>query len=96
MDNEIQQRAIEYSQLFGLDRDLRSALLENMPVLADAANEESLKGTGAPLLSSPPSKKAALPETPKSPVKNNGVLDLVFGDTAAVSENKSLKPTDVI
>ncbi|KAI8898318.1 adaptin N terminal region-domain-containing protein [Globomyces pollinis-pini] len=46
IDVEIQQRAVEYDQIFNLDADTRFALLEHMPVLESAVTEEALKGTG--------------------------------------------------
>nr|KAJ3421163.1 clathrin associated protein complex large subunit [Polyrhizophydium stewartii] len=44
---EIQQRAVEFTQILELDRETRVALLEPMPVLESAVAEEALKGTGA-------------------------------------------------
>jgi len=44
---EIQQRAVEYSQLHGLDQDAKIALLERMPVLESAIKEEDNKGRGS-------------------------------------------------
>lgn len=44
---EIQQRAVEYNQLHGLDRDTRIALLERVPVLESAIKEEDNKGRGS-------------------------------------------------
>ena len=52
LDVEIQQRAVEYDQLFLLDSDTRNGLLEKMPVLESAIQGESLKGTGQPSTSS--------------------------------------------
>jgi AP-1 complex subunit gamma-1 len=57
MDVEIQQRAVEYSHIFGLDRDVRFALLEHMPILETAMQEETLKGTGQPLVEQTKSQK---------------------------------------
>lgn len=48
IDAEIQQRAIEYDQIFGLGKE-RAALLEKIPVLESALQEETLKGTGTAL-----------------------------------------------
>ncbi|KAH9270457.1 hypothetical protein BSLG_001245 [Batrachochytrium salamandrivorans] len=47
IDVEIQQRAVEYEQIFTLDNETRAALMEHMPVLESAMAEEALKGTGA-------------------------------------------------
>lgn len=44
---EIQQRAVEYDELFKLDRNSRFALLERMPVLESALAAEELKGKGS-------------------------------------------------
>lgn len=46
MSTELQQRAVEYTQLWTLDRIERLALLERVPVLESAEREEKLKGTG--------------------------------------------------
>jgi AP-1 complex subunit gamma-1 len=59
IDVEIQQRAVEYSQLFALDRDTRFAFLEHMPVLGSALEEENLKGTGQPAPEQTKSQKPA-------------------------------------
>ncbi|KAI8928395.1 Clathrin/coatomer adaptor, adaptin-like protein [Entophlyctis helioformis] len=60
IDVEIQQRAVEFTQILALDRETRIALLEPMPVLESAVAEEALKGTGAaPAGSSPTSARAA-------------------------------------
>jgi AP-1 complex subunit gamma-1 len=45
-DVEVQQRAVEYAQLFSLDKATRDAVLEKMPVLEQAKVEEQRKGTG--------------------------------------------------
>ncbi|KAI9197178.1 adaptin N terminal region-domain-containing protein [Polychytrium aggregatum] len=46
IDVEIQQRAVEYTSLFGLDREISVAILEGVPVLESALREEDLKGKG--------------------------------------------------
>jgi len=46
MHVEVQQRATEYTQLFGLERDVRDALLERIPVLEQAKLEDERKGRG--------------------------------------------------
>ncbi|KAI8911744.1 Clathrin/coatomer adaptor, adaptin-like protein [Gorgonomyces haynaldii] len=48
-DYEIQQRAVEYSQIFSMDPETRTALFERMPELESAVAEEQLKGTGQSL-----------------------------------------------
>jgi AP-1 complex subunit gamma-1 len=49
MNVEIQQRAVEYDQIFLMDDQKRYALLERMPVLETAVAAEELKGKGAPI-----------------------------------------------
>jgi hypothetical protein len=46
MDVEIQQRAMEFSQLFGLDKETLDALFERIPVLESAKLEDERKGRG--------------------------------------------------
>ncbi|KAJ3260977.1 clathrin associated protein complex large subunit [Boothiomyces macroporosus] len=57
LDVEIQQRAVEYDEIFQLDLGTRQAVLEHMPVLESAVKEESLKGTGAAIQEAAPVKK---------------------------------------
>jgi AP-1 complex subunit gamma-1 len=83
IDVEIQQRAVEYSQLFVLDRDTRFALLEHMPVLESALQEENLKGTGQPAPEQTKSQKPSTAsllgtETLLSGGKDN-IMDLLGG-----------------
>ncbi|KAJ3272010.1 clathrin associated protein complex large subunit [Terramyces sp. JEL0728] len=57
IDVEIQQRAVEYDEIYQLDLGTRQAVLEHMPVLESAVKEESLKGTGAAVQEAAPVKK---------------------------------------
>ncbi|KAJ3012990.1 UNVERIFIED_CONTAM: clathrin associated protein complex large subunit [Siphonaria sp. JEL0065] len=46
IDVEIQARAVEFNAISRLDLDIKSGLLERMPVLDVAVKEEEVKGTG--------------------------------------------------
>ncbi|TPX35074.1 hypothetical protein SmJEL517_g02482 [Synchytrium microbalum] len=84
-DFEIQQRAVEYTNLFALDHDTRIALLERMPVLESATREEAAKGTGVALAADPASPTAGSP-----PSKINGATN----DLLSLSGGSSSRPGD--
>ncbi|KAJ3029593.1 UNVERIFIED_CONTAM: clathrin associated protein complex large subunit [Siphonaria sp. JEL0065] len=50
IDVEIQARAVEFNAISHLDLDVKSGLLERMPVLDVAVKEEEVKGTGEHLV----------------------------------------------
>ncbi|ORY50440.1 Adaptor protein complex AP-1 gamma subunit [Rhizoclosmatium globosum] len=50
MDVEIQARAVEFNAISGLELEVKSGLLERMPVLEVAVKEEEVKGTGETLV----------------------------------------------
>ena len=74
IDVEIQQRAVEYHEIFALERDVRVALLEHMPVLESAVESEAHKGTG----DGPAGTAAAQTTTPKP-------ADLLGADLAGLA-----------
>ncbi|KAJ3033585.1 clathrin associated protein complex large subunit [Rhizophlyctis rosea] len=58
MEVELQQRAVEYDRIMGLDEETRAALLERVPVLESALKEEAKKGSGVPVTESAPAAAA--------------------------------------
>ncbi|TPX51187.1 hypothetical protein SeLEV6574_g00447 [Synchytrium endobioticum] len=92
MASEIQQRAVEYTNLFTLDRDTRVALLERMPVLESATREEAAKGTGAPIVADPSSPTSMSPPRNKLNGISNDLLSLA-GPSGASNASAS-RPSD--
>ncbi|KAI9325370.1 AP-1 complex subunit gamma-1 [Obelidium mucronatum] len=89
IDVEIQARAVEFNAVAHLDLEVRSGLLERMPVLDTAVKEEDVKGTGENLVAeSLRNSTASLSSAPKRTVQPStssavqDLLDLNFDLTA--------------
>ncbi|KAJ3235581.1 clathrin associated protein complex large subunit [Chytriomyces hyalinus] len=89
---ELQARAVEFSAMSHLDFEIKSGLLERMPVLENAVTEEEIKGTGEQLVSesmrnSTSSLHGAAPkQVAKSSVVND-LLDLSFDVTSPAASS---------
>ncbi|KAJ3228927.1 clathrin associated protein complex large subunit [Chytriomyces hyalinus] len=89
---ELQARAVEFSAMSHLDFEIKSGLLERMPVLENAVTEEEIKGTGEQLVSesmrnSTSSLNGAAPkQVAKSSVVND-LLDLSFDVTSPAASS---------
>ncbi|KAJ1551251.1 clathrin associated protein complex large subunit, partial [Nowakowskiella sp. JEL0078] len=91
IDVEIQQRAVEYSQLFELDYDTRSALLERMPVLESALKEESQKDIFAASAASGVTISEVSSDLLGGSSKPDDIYSMVFGNEKNTSIAKSDK-----
>ncbi|KAI8615855.1 adaptin N terminal region-domain-containing protein [Chytriomyces sp. MP71] len=97
---EIQARALEFAAISQLDIEIKSGLLERMPVLETAVKEEEVKGTGETLVSqSMRNSTTSLNSVPvtKSAAKPSVVddlLDLSFDTipSSGASASASLQP----
>ncbi|KAJ3127538.1 clathrin associated protein complex large subunit [Nowakowskiella sp. JEL0407] len=99
IDVELQQRAIEFTQLFTLDYDTRVALLERMPVLDSAVKEEALKDANlaaAVASSSGSTEPSATSDLLGGGTKQDDIYNIVFGSEKKSEPKKSENIIDLL